>query len=393
MFNLEFSYLLQSIPRSIATNYLNESFRFQLPTSANDPVYFFFADRSQKLPHSFSEAVKLFPNSCFLIQQASRFCLVIVAEIREFNRIMSWSAEQECSELQQALDKELNYLPSGRFKIRNLSWDYGTPRIMGILNITPDSFYDGGKYFKQQDYSEIAAQFITNGADIIDIGGESSRPGSFPVSVQEEIQRVLPAVKQIRQKYEIPISVDTVKPEVAEAVLSAGADMINDTSGLAAGDKMIRVLKTFRASYCLMHIQGIPQQMQQNPQYVDIISEIYGFFQSNLNLLAKGGVTLDRICIDPGIGFGKLFTHNINLLRFLSVFTNLQQVILLGTSNKSFIGQALAKDVEHRLAGTLATHIMGWLKGATIFRVHDVEAAKDSLEIARLYSQGQTVRS
>ena len=227
---------------------------------------------------------------------------------------------------------------------------------------------------------------IEEGADIIDIGGESTRPGSKTVSVQEELARVLPVIEQIRRRFDVPISVDTLKPAVAETVLQKGADMINDISGLSGGQTMIEVVKKYQASYCLMHIQGTPETMQRNPVYDDVIAEIYDFFKQKLALLAHAGVSDQKICIDPGIGFGKKLTHNLSLLRFLSVFSTFDRLILLGTSNKSFIGHILNREAGERLVGSLATQVMGWMNGATLFRVHNVRETKDALTIAKLYT-------
>ena len=236
------------------------------------------------------------------------------------------------------------------------------------------------------NFGDIAGILINEGAGIIDIGGESTRPGSQAVSAEDEIRRVLPAVEQIRSRFQIPISVDTVKPEVAEVVLDKGVNMINDTSGLSAGQQMIDIIKKYNASYCLMHIQGTPEQMQKNPSYNDVIAEIYKFFKNKLETCIQAGIPKEKICIDPGIGFGKKFHHNLHILRFLPAFINLNQLILLGTSNKSFIGQALDRDTNDRLPGSLSTQVLGWLKGATIFRVHNVKATKDSIQMARLYT-------
>lgn len=383
----EFSYLLNSIPRSLAAGYLKETFRVELPVSGNFPVFLFFSyGNSDKYP-SYQQAVTEFPEICFLNFGTHRTCFVLCADQKAFYQLLSWAEKHLCSRLADELNKQLQPKKAPKFRVRDQVWDGSFPKIMAILNITPDSFFDGGKYYGLDDYSDVAAQLIEEGADIIDIGGESTRPGSLPVEADEEIERVLPAVTQIRRRFNIPISVDTVKPKVAKSVLAAGADMINDTSGLSEDSELPDVIREFNGSYCLMHTQGTPEKMQQNPVYDDVLAEIYEFFLKKLMICSNRGLANDKICIDPGIGFGKNLEHNLNLLRFLTVFTPLNRSILLGTSNKSFIGKMLGGEMDERLSGSLVTQVMGWLKGAEIFRVHDVKATKDALKMAMVYTK------
>ncbi len=386
MSGYEFSYLLNSVPESLAAGYLKESFRVELPAKGNFPVFLFVSyGNSNKYP-SYQQAVSEFPEVCFFYLGTDRSCFVFCAEPKAFYRLLSWAEQHSCSKLADELNRKLQPQKATKFRIRDQTWDGSSPKIMAILNITPDSFFDGGKYYGLDDYEDVAARLIEEGASIIDIGGESTRPGSLPVTSDEEIERVLPAVKQIRNRFNIPISVDTVKAKVAKSVLAAGADMINDTSGLSENRELLDVIQEFNAGYCLMHIQGTPEKMQQNPEYSDVLADIYEFFLKKLMVCKNHGLADDKICIDPGIGFGKNLSHNLNLLRFLSVFKPLNKSILLGTSNKSFIGTTLNREPDQRLSGSLVTQVMGWLKGAEIFRVHDVEATRDALNMTMVYT-------
>lgn len=378
--------MLKPSDSSLAGEYLRETFNHQFQNRPNRSVYLFICYFKKPCPLSFQETARQFPANCVLLEsQPTRFCLIIIAEPDEFHQIVEFSGSLVCKGLQGLLLSELEVDIQSTLQVGDRLWDGNSPVTMGILNITPDSFFDGGKFYQRKEYISVAKQLIEEGADIIDIGGESTRPGSNPVPIEEEIRRVLPVVEQIKSRFHIPLSVDTVKPEVAEVVLEKGAAMINDTSGLSHGNRMIEVLKKYRASYCLMHTQGTPERMQMNPEYTDVVSEVYRFFKTKLHLLLESGIEKNRICIDPGIGFGKSFLHNLFLQRFLSVYKNLGQLILLGVSNKSFIGQALSRDVDNRLIGSVATQIMGWINGASIFRVHDVQETKDALKIAHLF--------
>lgn len=391
MSDVEFAYLLRSIDGSVADEYLKNTFNRNLQIKSNRPLCLFACGLRGDCPPSFQEIVARFPHQSFFFSfQPSTVAIIIVAEPQKFHEIVDYSETLDCSVLHWTLSAELKRDFQPEFQIRGEVWHANRPKVMGILNITPDSFYDGGKFYQKDDYVIIADEMIKEGADIIDIGGESTRPGSQQVSAAEEIRRILPAVEQIRRRFSIPISVDTVKPEVAAAVLEKGADMINDTSGLSADIDMIEVIKQFRAGYCLMHTQGTPDKMQLNPQYTDVISEVYCFFKKKLKRLYDSGIAKNQICIDPGIGFGKMFNHNLFLQQFVAVYKNLGQLILLGTSNKSFIGQALNRDTSERLIGSMVTQVMGWINGATIFRVHDIDATSDALTIANLFNAKRT---
>lgn len=247
--------------------------------------------------------------------------------------------------------------------------------VMGVLNVTPDSFYDGGRYAERESAVRRALQMVEEGADIIDIGGESTRPGSQPVSEEEELRRVLPVIEAVRARVDVPISIDTTKSRVAQRALQAGACMVNDISGLGFDPRMAEVVAQAGALCCLMHIQGTPQTMQKNPHYDDVVHDISAYFAERLALAERAGIPRQNIWLDPGIGFGKTVEHNLQILRRLREFTVFGLPILIGTSRKSFIGKVLGDlPPEDRLEGTAATVAVAILNGANAVRVHDVQA-------------------
>lgn len=247
--------------------------------------------------------------------------------------------------------------------------------VMGILNVTPDSFYDGGRYLDTRAALQRALQMAEEGADIIDIGGESTRPGSEPVSEEEELRRVLPIIEAVRTHVGVPISIDTTKSGVAERALQAGACMVNDISGLGFDTRMAEVVARYGALCCIMHIQGTPQTMQRSPHYTDVVADISTYFHQRLALAEQAGIPRQHIWLDPGIGFGKTVEHNLEILRRLREFTAFGLPILIGTSRKSFIGKVLGDlPIEERLEGTAATVAVAILNGASAVRVHDVRA-------------------
>ena len=387
MAGFDLSYLLPSIPIQLARSYLERTFRWNFAIQTKLPLTLFIRYFTGSVPESYEETKKKFPENCYLdIDSPIRQRLILAADNIDFGLIFQFLAHQPCQLLYKQLAREVEVDDGSRFKIKDSVWTVNKPRLMGVLNVTPDSFYDGGKHYNLPDYAVIAEKMIQAGADIIDIGGESSRPGAQPVPEEEEILRIYPAVKQIRDRFHIPISIDTVKVNVADAMLGMGADMINDISGLSAGHEMIAVVRNHKASYCLMHILGEPQTMQKNPQYFDAVSEIYHFFYEKQRLCNEGGLENERIMIDPGIGFGKTSENNLDLLRFTSAFRNLNCLIMVGTSNKSFFGHVLQRDIGDRLPGTLAASALGWRNDVTVFRVHDVSASRDALALARLYT-------
>ncbi len=242
--------------------------------------------------------------------------------------------------------------------------------LMGILNVTPDSFSDGGRFFDQTDAVLHAFQMAKDGADVIDVGGESTRPGAETVPMEEEIRRVVPVIRKIRQKTSIPISIDTYKSEVAEEALAAGASIVNDISGLHFDQRMGEVIAAHGASVVLMHIKGTPKDMQANPEYRDVVREVYDCLAASVEAARKSGIK--QIMIDPGIGFGKTADHNLELINRLEEFRAIGVPILIGVSRKSFIGKILDTPLESRLEGTAAAVTASILRGANMVRVHDV---------------------
>ncbi len=272
----------------------------------------------------------------------------------------------------EELEKTLLNNGKGKYIFRAGDKEIELPTaIMGILNITPDSFSDGGKYYGAEKAVERAMQMVEEGADIIDLGGESSRPGSPRISSEEELNRVMPVLKELRDRTDVPISVDTYKPEVADRVLSAGADIINDIYGLRK-EGMAETIADHGAGAVIMHMRGDPENMQKNPEYGDVIGDIIGFLRIQSEKALDTGVSRDSIMVDPGIGFGKSLEHNLKIVRELGSFRSLGYPVLFGASRKSFIGAALDLPVEERLEASLATTSLAVLKGASTIRVHDV---------------------
>jgi dihydropteroate synthase len=250
-------------------------------------------------------------------------------------------------------------------------------RIMGALNITPDSFSDGGKYMDPSDAVKRALRMVEEGADIVDVGGESSRPGAESIAASEELRRVMPVVKALREISDIPISIDTCKSEVARQALSEGASMINDITALRGDRDMAGTIASFDASVVLMHMKGDPRTMQGAPHYDDIMSEISDHLAGSIEIAAGAGIDPDKIIVDPGIGFGKTVEHNIEILKKLEQLKGLGKPILVGTSRKSFIGELTGKGTDGRMFGTAATVTAAILKGADIIRVHDIGEMRD----------------
>lgn len=263
-----------------------------------------------------------------------------------------------------------------------LSRKFPETLIMGVLNITPDSFSDGNLYLDPDNAARKALDMVARGADIIDIGGESTRPGSDPVSESLELDRVLPAIRAVRERSDVTISVDTTKARVAEKALEAGADMINDISGLTFEPEMADVASTFGAPVVIMHMKGTPKNMQENVRYENLIDEIITFLSDRIKFALEQGVPGDRIIIDPGIGFGKSVEDNFTIMKNLMRFKELGYPLLIGPSRKSFIGKTLNKDVDQRVIGTAAAVAVSIMNGADIIRVHDVDEMKQVAIIA-----------
>ncbi len=249
--------------------------------------------------------------------------------------------------------------------------------IMGILNITPDSFYDGGKYYFIDEALKRAEIILEEGADILDIGGESTRPGAESISLQEEMDRVLPVIEKLKG-FPIPISIDTYKSEVAEEACKLGASIINDVSGLQFDPKIINVAKKYNTFLIIMHIKGTPKDMQKNPEYDNVIDEIYGFLKRQSDLALSQGIERSKIVVDPGIGFGKTLDHNLEIIRNIETFKKLGYPVLVGHSRKSMIGSLLGGvPPEERLYGTLGLSAYLISRKVDILRVHDVKAHVD----------------
>ena len=255
------------------------------------------------------------------------------------------------------------------------------PLVMGILNATPDSFSDGGSYLSEGELQHHIDQMVHDGADMIDIGGESTRPYAEPVTAEEELRRVLPAIKAVRKKHPIPISIDTTKAEVAAQALQAGADIINDISACRFDPDMVKVVDRFQVPIIIMHMQGTPQDMQKQPHYKDVIIEISDFFRGRIAWLADSGISKDRIIIDPGIGFGKTVAHNLSIIKHLQDFSSIGCSLLVGYSRKSFIGKILDLEVHERDNASAIISTICAMQGAHILRVHDVKKTVAGLRL------------
>lgn len=254
--------------------------------------------------------------------------------------------------------------------------------LMGVLNVTPDSFSDGGRYFDPARAVARGIELAEQGADIIDIGAESTRPGARPVSAREEMERLLPVIRGLRRAVAAPISVDTYKAEVAKAALDEGADLVNDISALRFDPAMASVVAAERVPVALMHMQGSPRTMQQSPAYRDVVLEVKEFLAERVRFALDAGVSPQGIIIDPGIGFGKNLDHNLALLRGLAELASLGRPVLVGPSRKTFIGKLLGSGPEERLEGTLAAAVAAVLAGANMVRVHDMREARRAIRIA-----------
>ena len=272
-------------------------------------------------------------------------------------------------------------LRSLRLRGKLFEWGRHT-YLMGILNVTPDSFSDGGQFYQKEAALRQAERLIREGADILDVGGESTRPFAKPVPEEEELRRVIPVIEAIRREFpEVPISVDTYKARVAEEALLAGADIINDVSALRFDPGMPEVIRRYRPPVVLMHMKGTPQTMQIDPRYEDVVEEIKAFLKEKAQEALSLGLSPERIILDPGIGFGKRFEDNLRLIREVSAFKELGYPVLLGPSRKSFLGEILGKEARLRDAGTAAVVAYGVLRGVDVVRVHRVEMCRDVIRV------------
>jgi dihydropteroate synthase len=296
------------------------------------------------------------------------------------------------------------------FRARQFEFRFPRPAlVMGVVNVTPDSFSDGGKFFSPAKAVAHALELVTQGAEILDIGGESTRPGAEPVSEAEELRRVIPVVKKLAAKIKIPISVDTTKPAVARAALATGASIVNDVAAAQRADPSVwssafgrpipvdgpnrlkaelqtdamwKVVSEFRAGYICMHAQGSPRTMQKHPAYTDVVREVGDFFRKRLKRLNAVGISPDQVVFDPGIGFGKTLEHNLQLLANLRRFTKLKRPLMLGVSRKSFIGKLLGAALNERLPASLACATLAVADGAQIIRAHDVAETVQAVRLA-----------
>jgi dihydropteroate synthase len=282
-------------------------------------------------------------------------------------------------------EKEL----SGPCPGRAISWQLRTktitcgrmPRIMGILNATPDSFSDGGQFFEPAAAIEHGLRLIAEGADFIDVGGESTRPYSTPVSEAEELRRVIPVIRALVEQSSIPVSIDTSKAAVAQEAIAAGAEVINDVTGLTGDPCMLAVALQSGAGVCAMHMRGTPQTMQDDPRYEDVVREVRDYLVQRRDALFQAGIEPDRICLDPGIGFGKTHAHSLELMRACASFHSLGRPLLVGHSRKSFINHVLRDKQAHRVWGTVGATLALARHGVQIIRVHDVRANCDALRL------------
>jgi dihydropteroate synthase len=268
------------------------------------------------------------------------------------------------------------------------SLDLPFPCLMGVVNVTPDSFSDGGRYFAAEDALAQGLTLVREGAALVDVGGESTRPGSDPVPEEEEVRRILPVVESLAGRVGVPISVDTMKAEVARRALAGGASLINDVSALRSDPGMAAVIAEAGCPVCLMHMLGEPKTMQDDPRYDDVVDEVLRFLEGRMAFALARGIREDQIMIDPGIGFGKTVAHNLALLRDLGRFTTLGRPVVLGTSRKRFLGAILGAEPAARTIGTVTTTVVGLLAGAHVFRVHDVKPNFEALRVGLAVLEG-----
>lgn len=279
-------------------------------------------------------------------------------------------------------------LPCGRFRLAFR----GDPLVMGILNVTPDSFSDGGRFLDCGKAVDGAERMASEGAALVDVGGESTRPGAAPVALSEELGRVIPVIRAAAKRLRVPISVDTFKAEVAQRALDAGASLVNDVTALRGDPEMARVIARERVPVILMHMRGTPRIMQRAPRYRDVVQEVRAFLAEAIRRAEAAGIAEERLLIDPGLGFGKTVTHNLELLRHLGDILDLGRPVVIGPSRKSFIGATLDVPVGERLAGTLACLEEAARHGAHIVRVHDVKPAVQFLQMRQALGERNAPR-
>jgi dihydropteroate synthase len=269
------------------------------------------------------------------------------------------------------------------FRARQFKFNFPRPAlVMGIVNVTPDSFSDGGKFLNADAAVARALLLVGQGAEVLDIGGESTRPNAEPVNEADELRRVIPVIEQLVRQIKIPISIDSMKPPVVRAALQAGASIVNDVAANRSDDAMWKVVAEFASGYICMHAQGTPQTMQRNPVYRDVVGEVGEFFAERLEKLNEAGVASDQVVLDIGIGFGKTLEHNLSLLANLRSFKKLERPMLVGVSRKSFIGKLLGVEPNERLPASLACATLAVADGAQIIRTHDVAETVQAVRLA-----------
>jgi dihydropteroate synthase len=281
----------------------------------------------------------------------------------------------ECDTRRAAIQKRVSFwqLPKRRLEFGK------RPLLMGIVNVTPDSFSDGGRFFNQQAAIEHALRLVAEGADLLDIGGESTRPYSQPIHCEEELRRVVPVIEAVCRTCSVPVSVDTSKAVVAQRAINAGAEIINDVTGLQGDPDMLTIARDTHAGICAMHMQGTPQTMQDNPAYNDVVEEIAAYLGERRDVLVSAGINRDRICLDPGIGFGKTHQHNLTLMANCWQFHELGTSLLVGHSRKGFIGKVIGDKEADRMAGSIGAALALAAQGVQIIRVHDVQPVRQAL--------------
>lgn len=273
-------------------------------------------------------------------------------------------------------------MPPLTWHVRDRVIECRRPLVMGIVNVTPDSFSDGGQFFDPATAIDHGLKLVADGADILDVGGESTRPGSAPVPADEELRRVLPVVAAIAKQSSVLISVDTTKAEVARRCLEAGAAIVNDITGFRADPQLPAVAAQHRAGAIVMHMQGTPATMQQAPHYTDVVAEVAAFFQDRLQALGQSGIPPEAVCLDPGIGFGKALEHNLELLANLGAFRRFGRPVCLGVSRKGFVGSVCGRELHDRMPGSLAVACFAAARGeAQMLRVHDVAPTHDAARL------------
>ncbi len=277
-------------------------------------------------------------------------------------------------------DSQLHFQPQHEFSCGKHQLTLNRPHVMGIVNVTPDSFSDGGKFSSTDLAVEHALKLIADGADILDIGGESTRPGAAIVTLEEELKRVIPVIEALSKTCNVPISIDTYKPEVMRQAIVAGADIVNDIRALQEPNAL-EIVAQSKVGVCLMHMQGTPQTMQLDPHYADVVSEVKQFLVDRVNAALAHGIEKNRILLDPGFGFGKTRSHNIALIKQLDELNIIGLPLLVGLSRKSVLGFITGADEGQRLYASIAASVISAMKGAKIIRVHDVKATVDALKV------------